>query len=409
MKKKMRIGVIGGGASGMFAALTAAKAGAEVSILEGNDRVGRKILSTGNGKCNLANRDLDASKYYGSDRAFIEHVLERFAVEDAVRSFEEMGLLIKDKNGYLYPSCEQANVVLDVLRLALAKEGVKVVTECKVTGVFPDGRGGFKVTDGSRKMLFDKVIIACGSKAAPVTGSDGTGYTLAKQLGHSILRVVPALVQLTCKEDYIKQVSGVRSEARVSLTDGDSILASEEGELQLADYGISGIVVFQLSRIANYMLRDGEVNVKIDLLPHFSDEEYEKLIAEREVLREGRTVEEFFLGLVNKKITQLFIKMAGLKPTAPADSADEKSIRRFYELVRDWRVTVNGSKSFENAQVCAGGVNTAELNEDLESVYCPGVYFAGEIMDVDGKCGGYNLQWAWSTGYIAGSAAARNE
>ena len=399
------VGIIGGGAAGMMAAITAARQGATVTLLEGNDRLGKKILSTGNGKCNLGNEKLDLEEYYSENPAFLENCLRRFGTRETMDFFRGIGLMIKSKNGYLYPVSEQAAVVLDVLRFAVEASGVHIVTQCKVTKVERE-QHGFTVKGNGKRYHFDRVILTCGGKAAPKTGSDGSGYDLAKQLGHSMIPTVPALVQMKCGEDYFKMVSGVRAEAKLQVFDGARMVAVEWGELQLTDYGISGIPVFQISRVMNYMLLDRKpVEVSIDLLPDYDKEAFEKLIESREGLLQDGTVEQFFTGMLNKKIMLLFMKMAGVKPTESMTSVSKAKVRKIYELCKDWRVTVVGSNPYDNAQVCAGGVPLAELNESLESKKIPGVFFAGEILDVDGKCGGYNLQWAWTSGYLAGVAA----
>lgn len=408
---KKKIGIIGGGAAGMAAAITAARQGARVTVLERNDRVGKKILVTGNGKCNLGNYQLGTEQYYGSSEEFIGHALQRFGTEDTVAFFQGLGLLIKAKNGYLYPASEQAAVVLDVLRFEMQSLGIRIINECKINHIEKDAvTEKIIVSDGRQKYTFDAVIVACGSKAAPKTGSDGSGYKLAKKLGHSMIPTVPALVQLKCREDYLKAVTGVRAEGEIAVYRGLECVVSERGELQFTEYGISGIPVFQISRVVNYILREeAEVKVKLNLLPDYNEEAFEGLCAGRELLQGDRTVEEFFTGLLNKKLMQLFIKMAGLKSNLPMEQADKKAVRQVYELCRSWQLHVTGSNPYDNAQVCAGGVDTAEITENMESKFVRNVYFAGEIMDVDGKCGGYNLQWAWCSGVIAGQAAAGSE
>lgn len=432
------VGIIGGGAAGLMAAITAARQGALVTVLEGNDRVGKKILSTGNGKCNLGNRKLDLEEYYTEQPGRLKECMERFGTEDTVAFFQGIGLLLKEKNGYLYPACEQASAVLDVLRYELAALGVEVVNGCKVKQVlparkdsqavaksgqkgnqavvesgqiFPGSRGGQVIVKSEGKSFcFDSVVIACGGKAAPKTGSDGSGFQLAEQLGHTLLPTVPALVQLKCSEPYLKAVSGVRADAMIRVWNGGQCITYERGELQLTDYGISGIPVFQLSRQVNYILRkQKEVEITVDFLPDYGQEEYEILQAGRKLLQNDRTVEEFFTGMLHKKLMLQFVKMADLKPGEPAGTADEDAMKKAYGLFREWRLHVNGHNSYDNAQVCAGGVPLDQVTKNLESCMAPGVFFAGEILDVDGKCGGYNLQWAWCSGYLAGKASTGME
>lgn len=404
-----RVGIIGGGAAGMTAAIAAAEQGARVTVLEANDRVGKKILATGNGKCNLGNEKLDLEEYNTGDPALLESYLRRFGTDETVEFFRRLGLLVKSRGGYLYPASEQASTVLDVLRFELETLSVELVTACPVEEISRDEKTGeIRVCGGGQVFKFDRVILACGGRAASKTGSDGSGYRLAGQLGHSVIPTVPALVQLKCREDFFKAVSGVRAEAELALMCGERCIGRERGEMQFTDYGISGIPVFQLSRHVNYLLLEGkEPELVIDFLPDFSEADWERLYIGRLLLQGQRTVEEFFTGLLNKKLMALFIRQAGLKPTEAVGAADKEKVKKVFGLCRRFVLHASGNKGYENAQVCAGGVPLSELTENLESKRKPGIYFAGEILDVDGKCGGYNLQWAWCSGFLAGSAAAR--
>ena len=267
-----RVIVIGGGASGMTAAIFAARQGAAVTLLEHMDRVGKKILSTGNGKCNLTNRRMDASCYRSSAPEFPMEVLGRFGEPETEAFFEELGIVLKDRNGYLYPASGQASSVLDALREELSRLGVNIVTECGEAEVAApgSGKGGnqeWTVLCKKGRFCSDALILAAGSKAAPSTGSDGSSYDLAKRLGHRIIRPLPALVQLRCREKFFKQISGVRADACVSIWADGERLAYDQGELQLTDYGISGIPVFQVSRFASVALsRGAQVKAEICLL-----------------------------------------------------------------------------------------------------------------------------------------------
>lgn len=402
------IGIIGGGASGMVAAITAARQGAKVTILEGNDRIGKKILATGNGRCNLGNMELSSDCYYGEDVDWIMDKLSHFNTSDTISFFQGLGLMIKNKNGYLYPACEQASAVLDVLRTEIKELGIEVKPQCKICRICKKEDRIF-ISDGNEDYSFERVIIACGGKAAKNTGSDGSGYKLAKQLGHSLLPTVPALVQLRCKEDYFKSIAGVRADACITLRQNGRDIARERGELQLTDYGISGIPVFQLSRIVGKrLLKQEKVVIHINFLPDYDEESLKQLYMARSMILGGRTVEEFFTGMLHKKVMQLFIRLSGLKSGMPVSEAGKDALWKVFSLCRDWKVTVTGSNPYENAQVCAGGIPVNEVTENLESRKASGVYFAGEVLDVDGKCGGYNLQWAWCSGYLAGRAAAKD-
>lgn len=405
--KQKKIAVIGGGASGMMAAITASKQGAKVTVFEGNDRVGKKILATGNGKCNFSNENMIENCFYASDASFVERALQTFGVKQSRDFFESMGMLIRDREGYLYPASEQASTVLDLLRTEMEKAGVRLVTEAKIKTVSVLDAHKFVLRINEKEEVFDSLIVACGSQAAPKTGSDGSGYKLAKNLGHHIVPVVPALVQLRTKEN-LKAVSGVRAQAELSLKIDGKEAAREKGELQLTDYGVSGIVVFQMSRTAAYALKENKkVTVSVDFLRDFSKAEYEEFIAGRLECLKDRSVEQFFTGMLNKKLMIYFAKQAGLSLEMPVKNADKEKLLNVFGLCKNWTLHINATNSFENAQVCAGGVALSEVTDKMESKIHPGLFFAGEILDVDGKCGGYNLQWAWTSGYIAGLHAAK--
>ena len=406
MSKK--IAVIGAGASGMTAAIRAARMGAQVSVYERNDRVGKKILSTGNGKCNFSNEKMSAEFYRGSGVMLVEPIFQTFGVGDTKAFFTELGMRIKDRDGYLYPASGQASTVLDVLRYELKRLPVNIHTDQRATELNAGSNGIAVVTEDGIKEKYDAVVLACGGKAAPKTGSDGQGFVFAERLGHHIVPVVPALTALRCSEDFYKQVAGVRCDANLTLYIDGQPVRSDTGELQWTDYGISGIPVFQISRDAAYgMLEHRNVTVKIDLMPDFTEDDSYSLFWKERWERQGRqTMEQFVTGLVNKKIGLLFLKLAGIRENERAAEVSPARREKFQKLYRSLTVSVCGTNAFDQAQVCAGGVDCYEVTDTLESRIAPGVFFAGEILDIDGICGGYNLQWAWSSGTVAGRAAA---
>ncbi len=406
----MKIAIVGGGASGLMAAYTAAGSGAAVTVYEKNDRVGKKLLSTGNGKCNFSNLEMDETHYYSDNTEFIKAVLARFGAVDIVRFFESAGMLSKDKNGYLYPYSEQASTVLDTFRILMKERNVRVRTGEMVTGIVGMRDEKIKVCTAEGTEVYDKVILACGGKAAPKTGSDGNGYELLRKLGHTIHKTVPALVQLQVKEDFMKAISGVRAECKLTLFVDGKKQASERGEIQFTDYGISGIVTFQISRIAAYALSENrQVHVSVDFLPHQTPEELENFIlAKKSNAGKEVTCEEFITGLLNKKLMMKFLSLLNISPAAKVSVLDEKAIKRLADICKDFKLTVKGTNSFDQAQVTAGGIPLKEVTENLESRILKNCFITGELLDVDGKCGGYNLQWAWATGYIAGKEAANN-
>ena len=395
----------------MIAAISAARMGAEVTVLEGGDRIGRKILSTGNGKCNFTNKKMDNTCFRSNTTADISPFLHKFGVEDTLTFFASLQMLYKEKHGYFYPASEQASTVLDVLRFEIEShaEHIKVLTGCKARALTYQKQDTIKVQCGTESFVFDRVILACGSKASPKTGSDGTGYQLLRSLkcGCEIEEVVPALVQLRCKEDYLKSVAGVRIEGKVTLIIDGKVIADEQGEIQLTDYGVSGIPVFQISRFASYGCAKGQkVQVHLDVMPGMEPEDFMQYMSQRKEKLGERTMEQLCAGLLNKKLCMLFCKIAGISLEQPVAKVPQKAWNQFVGLFKKWTLHVDKPNGFDMAQVCAGGLSMKEIDFHFAMKKCPSVYVVGELLDVDGICGGYNLQWAWTSGYLAGQYAA---
>ena len=403
------VAVIGGGAAGMMAAITAAREGVKVTILEHKDRIGKKILSTGNGRCNFTNTFQTPACYRSDNRDFAWNIIQKFNVEKTISFFKELGIYPKDRNGYLYPYSDQAAAILEVLQIEIAKLDICVMTEINVLDIQPVKRGIRDTTD-KKTITEDSVILACGSKAAPVTGSDGSGYQLAKLLGHRIVPVLPALVQLRCAEKFYKSISGVRVQGTVEIYADDISLASDTGEIQLTNYGISGIPVFQVSRYAaKAIYQKQSVTAVLNFMPDMNKDEFLSFLQERITLCPHKTLDEFFTGIFPKKLCELWIRLSRLPKEMRVSDLSGEQLEKLVLLIQHLRTHITETNAFEQAQICCGGVDTTEINPDtLESNYVPGIYFAGELLDVDGICGGYNLQWAWSSGFVAGKEAAGN-
>lgn len=406
--KSYDVVVIGGGAAGIMAAITAARCGVKTAIIEHKDRIGKKILSTGNGKCNYTNALQGIAYYRGDHPAFVLPVFEQFGLEDTLKFFQEIGVYPKCKNGYYYPASEQAAAVLEVLRMELDFRKVEVLTECEIKRIDRQ-KNSISLDTNFGKISAKKVILATGLLAAPKTGSDGSLFPHIEKLGHHFTDIVPALVALQGKQSFFKAIAGIRAEIQLEIYINQKKIAMESGELQLTDYGISGIPVFQISRFATKALAKKEkVFVLLDFIPKLTAEELLVLLKERFYkFGNGKTASEALIGLVNKKLGDVLLKEAGISLQLPAKNVTKEQLGKLVGQLKSLRVDVTGSKTFEQAQVCAGGVNTNEVhNETLESYLTPGIYFAGELLDIDGICGGYNLQWAWSSGYVAGLHAA---
>lgn len=407
MDTEVRVVIIGGGASGLMAAITAARCGARATIVEHMDRVGKKILSTGNGRCNLTNLHMGPECYRSGDAGFPMKVIDGFTVKDTLAFFKSLGIEPKDRNGYIYPNSDQASAVLDVLRLEADHLGVRVLVSCQVAKI-DAMRDTYRIHTSQGTLEADSLVLAAGSKAAPATGSDGSGYELAGKLGHRVIKPLPALVQLRCQGNMYKQMAGIRTEARVRLFADKALLAEDSGELQITDYGLSGIPVFQVSRFGSRALDEGKkVVVKVDFLPSWKHGEAYGLLKKRAAHMDYKTAEEMFVGLLNKKLALVLLRLAGVDPLKRAGELSQKQLRNLTAQLKEYEAIVMSVNPFANAQVCCGGVDVHEVNAStMESRIKKKLYLAGELLDVDGICGGYNLQFAWSSGAVAGRSAA---
>lgn len=392
--KQYDIIIVGGGASGLTAAVSAARAGAHPVLLESGEKPGKKILATGNGRCNYTNRAMSEEFFHCVRPGFVRTVLSRFDEEDTLRFFESLGIPPAERNGYIYPRSGQAASVRDAFLLELDRLGAEVVCGAKVTEV-RRGKDFQAVTREGDTFRASRLILAAGGCAAPKTGSDGSGYELARQLGHRIRPPYPSLVQLVTREKTLAAAAGVRAQAKVTIRNAaGKPLDSDTGELMITSYGISGIPVFQVSHEASRaLLRGQKVTAVLDFLPEMTDEEAARWLKRRRRMFPDRGGADFLTGVLPDK----------LAATLTREAADGDLLR----VLKHTALTVTDTMGFENAQVCGGGADTAQIDPaSCESRLVPGLYLTGELMDVDGRCGGYNLQWAWSTGWIAGRHAA---
>ncbi len=389
-------------------AIGAASSGAKVTILEQKEKIGKKILSTGNGRCNMTNEYMESICFRCDQEGFPMKVIERFNVKETLELFEEIGIFPKSKNGYIYPNSEQAVAVVDRLAQKLRKLKVTVITDCKVLEVQKHDIFHIVTSKGNHKG--DRVILAAGSKAASKTGSDGSGYEIAKKLGHGVIQPLPALVQLRCKEKHYKTLAGIRCEASVEVIVANKALHKDKGEVQLTDYGISGIPVFQISRFASVGLNQGKkVEVFLDFLPNVEIKSLEEILKKRMERSIDELCEEFLVGLFHRKLGHVLLQLAGISITEKVKSLNEKKLLQLAWQIKNYKTQVIATNSFEQAQICCGGVDTKEIDtKTMESKKIKGLYIVGELLDVDGICGGYNLQWAWSSGMLAGRSIQEN-
>ena len=414
--RKRTVAVIGGGAAGMMAAIEAARAGAIVTLIEKNAQLGKKLATTGNGRCNYTNLDMGdriGGKFRGFHPDFAEAALDVLPPEAVLDWFRAIGVEPRFRGGYVYPNSDQASAVVDALREELHCLSVKVHYNAEVKSVQRVDSSCFLIQCADAVVKADRVILAAGSKAAPKTGSNGDGYFVARKLGHTIVPYVPALCGIRCAGEAFRALAGIRTEAALELSVDGRCVDREVGELQLVDYGISGIPVFQLSRYAAYALQEGKkAAVYINFLPGFTEAEDPKdrsvqLLRQRQERLAGRKMESFFTGLLHQKLGQLLLRMANVRPELPVAELSEKQLRSLASLSVRFKAECVEMNGFQQAQVVAGGVDTMEVEpHSMASRLVPGLYFAGEVLDIDGICGGYNLQWAWASGFVAGRHAA---
>ena len=378
------ITVIGGGPSGMMSALSAAKkGGVKVRLLEKNEFLGKKLLATGNGRCNLTNINCPGA-------------------EDTLRLFSDMGLLTKtETEGRVYPYAEQASAVRDILVNMLRDFEVEVLCGIDIQSIDLQS-SEFIVSNKNKAFASDAVILTTGGKAGPQYGSTGEGYRFARKFGHSIVRTMPSLVQMTSDSPYFPAIKGVRAKGRVELVRDGQTLEQETGEIQFTEGGPSGICIFNLSK--KYCKGD---KIRIDLFPDYGGAQMADMLSNRREKLGKRQISELLLGMVNLKLIPVLLKELHLDEKRLICSLTPGELADMARLLTEWTIPITGTKGWKEAQVTSGGIDLSEIDlNTMESKLTPKLYFAGEILDFDGKCGGYNLQWAWSSGRMAGEAAA---
>ena len=407
---RRRIVIIGGGASGMTAAVSAATAGAEVTVLEQNEKAGKKLLASGNGKCNLTNLDLDVSQYRSDVPALVSSVIGRFDVEETLNWFSTLGLRTFDRNGWVYPRTEQASSVRDLLLWECESRGIRFKNKEEVRSLTREADGIWKVHTAGWVYEADAVVLCCGSPASSVRGSSDYAVRLADQLTIPRENFRPVLVPLCLETLTDRSWNGTRAHAAMHLYLDGREAAAETGELQLTGYGISGIAVFQLSRYAVPAMDEGKrAEIHIDFLPEITAEELEEEWRDRQLFGAKKNYRQLLTGLLPDRLIPMLLESAGLSPESFPRLEEQMPGGKGEDLLRllkDYCARITGPAPMDQSQICTGGIRLSALNEDLMVTRHPGLYVAGEAAHVDGPCGGYNLQWAWSTGYVAGRAAA---
>lgn len=399
----MIIGIIGAGASGMAAALEAAKCpDVQVLLFERQARVGRKLQATGNGRCNLSNLHADPKAYHGENVAFVKPAMGRYSVENTLQWFENLGLYtVAEPSGRVYPYSDQANSVVDVLRFGLERENIHLITGFEVS----KGKKveeGFLLEGNGERYLCDRLIVACGGLAGSKLGGSMSGYQLLRAFGHSMTRLRPALVQVKSGWKGCAALKGVRANCHAAIYRGDQLHSESTGELQFTEYGLSGPVMFEISRDV-CTTRENWVCC-LDFLPALSKEEIMGMLERRRGLH--IPTEELMTGILHNRLGRVLTKMAGISNGQYAANLRQDELEQLVDTVKCLEVSLTDPLGMDSAQVTAGGIRTEEFDENtMESRKIPGLYACGEVLDIDGDCGGYNLQWAWSSGRLAGASA----
>ena len=392
--------IIGAGPSGLTAAITAARNGKQVTILEKNNKCGKKLLITGNGRCNFWNIDQSLSHYHSSTPKLIKNFITEERKESVLKFFNSLGIVYKIKNGYYYPFSNQAFTVQNALLLECKKLNVEIINDIAVEKIIK--KDCFIINPNKENIKAKNIIIATGSKAAPKTGSDGKGYEIAKSFNHNIVTSLPSLVQLKGNETFFKNWSGIRAEVKVSLLIDNNFVKSETGEIQLTDYGVSGICVFNLSgKAAKALNQNKDVAISINFIP-FEDnpKEFLKTINKNTY---HKTISELLEGFMHYKLVDIILKKAQIKRDLLLNTLTIAELNNLIKTLTDFQIKIIATHSLDHAEVCSGGVPLNEINDQtLESLKVKNLYFVGELIDIDGDCGGYNLGWAWVSGIVAG-------
>ena len=380
-----------------------------VKIYERMDRVGKKLLVTGNGQCNLSNIYISLEKYHGGPSDFVMQTFSVFGYQATIDFFAEIGVLTKtDQSGRIYPYSFQASSVLDALRFECERLGVQTVLGCEVTDL-RRRNDGFQFTGAGRQYYADRIILCGGGRSSAQCGSNGSCYSLLRQTGHTITELFPAIVQVCAKNTNVaRQLKGIKLNATASVLVNGQRLRQETGEVLFTDYGLSGPPILQLSRIISTHMSNGNtVEITLNLLPEYRIEQVKAMLVKRAAAISGRCMDQFFGGLINKRVGQVVVKGCNIPSQSHAGSLTAQDMNALCATLQNFSFVCRGTRGFANAQVTAGGAQLDQfIPATMESRSMGGLYCCGELLDVDGDCGGYNLQWAWSSGACAGKACA---
>jgi predicted Rossmann fold flavoprotein len=399
------LAIIGAGPAGLMAAVSAASVNRKIILLEKNESVGRKIFATGNGRCNLTNKNISLERYHGASKVFIKSILGKFDQYQTINFFESLGVALKEEdNGRVFPRSNQASAIVEALKYALEESRITIKTNTVVKSV--NKSNGFLIkTESGQNFEAKKVILSTGGKAAFQYGSSGDGIYWAGKLGHNIIPVFAALVPIETRESWVKEVQGIKIEARITTkVDNETILESF-GDCLFTDFGLSGPAVMAQAGAISPLLNNNLVKIYIDLYPEITEQALNQKIEQIFKNNSSRSLLNSLPGLIPSKLVPVIISLAELDQNKKASEISINDRLRIVNCIKRAELSVKKIRPLKEAQVSRGGVDTAEIDQNtLESRLVKGLYFAGEIMDVDGDSGGFNLQWAWSSGYVSGKA-----
>lgn len=394
--------VIGGGASGLVTSIFLARNNKNVIVLEKNNVCGRKLLITGNGRCNYFNSNISIDNYRTSNKEILEEIITKNNLEKVLKFFDSIGIYPRIKDGYYYPYSNTATAICNSLLVEVKRLNIKIITNTTVLDITKDTN--FNIITNNGNYIGEKVVLATGSLAFPKTGSDGVGYNILKKLGHQVIKPLPALVQLLANTNYLKEWDGIRTDASIKLYIDNNEQAKEQGELQLTSYGISGICIMNLSgRIARALDNNKKVILRINFLPQISN--LKTYIEDRNENILDRTIIELLESLINYKLLYLLLKLCFINSNKRWNELNDKDKNDLINKLNSFELEITGTKDYNNAQTCTGGVILSEVDpKTLESKLINNLFISSELLDVDGDCGGYNLAFAWLSGIIIGSA-----
>jgi len=398
MNNKLTI-IIGAGAAGLVAAIVQARAGHRVTLLEQNSKIGKKILVSGNGKCNIGNKYLSLNRFHSQNPDFIKKVLAKYDFCYIEKFFASIGLeLVEGKEGKMFPMSLQASSVVELLEYEAKRAGVQIVCNCAVTNIEKKS-DIFSIETTQGRKICDKLIITSGSPAAPQLGGSNSGYAFAAKMGHSLIPRHPSLVQLCSEEEWVKKCAGVKVAGIAKLYANGEYITEKKGDLLFTNYGISGLAILDLSREVSTRLATFDYcELSLDLMPEESKEKLTNLLLGRTHSGSEKSIALWLQGIINKKLIPIILEQSKCKAKVEQD-INRKEINKIVHSIKNLKLSISDTKGFKGAEVSTGGIDTSEVNpENMESKLVPKLFFAGEILDVDGDRGGFNFHWAWVTG-----------